>query len=103
MESLRIVLMGKNFELRLVSLAVRARELADEVVIFDLGSDDDTLKMAKKVDIQNEHDNNYKKMSDTYETFAFKAACRLVLEGSDQPSGYTEPILHEMRLREKNT
>ena len=59
-------------------------------------------KMAKKVDIQNERDNNYKKMSDTYETFAFKAACRLVLEGSDQPSGYTEPILHEMRLREKN-
>ena len=59
-------------------------------------------KMAKKVDIQNELDNNYKKMSDTYETFAFKAACRLVLEGSDQPSGYTEPILHEMRLKEKN-
>ena len=25
----------------------------------------------------------------------------LVLEGSDQPSYYTEPILHEMRLREK--
>ena len=50
MESLRIVLMGKNFELRLVSLVVRARELADEVVIFDLGSDDDTVKMAKKVD-----------------------------------------------------
>ncbi len=60
-------------------------------------------RMAKKVDIQNENDNNYKKMSDTYETFAFKAACRLVLEGSNQPSGYTEPILHEMRLREKNT
>ena len=59
-------------------------------------------KMAKKVDIQNERDNYYKKMSDTYETFAFKAACRLVLEGSDQPSGYTEPILHEMRLKEKN-
>ena len=52
MESLRIVLMGKNFELRLVSLVVRARELADEVVIFDLGSDDDTLKMAKKVDVR---------------------------------------------------
>ena len=50
MESLRIVLMGKNFELRLVSLVVRARELADEVVIFDLGSDDNTVKMAKKVD-----------------------------------------------------
>ena len=52
MESLRIVLMGKNFELRLVSLVVRARELADEIVICDLGSDDDTLKMAKKVDVR---------------------------------------------------
>ncbi len=50
MDSLRIVLMGKNFELRLVSLVVRARELADDVVIFDLGSDDETLEMAKKVD-----------------------------------------------------
>ena len=37
MESLRIVLMGKDFELRLVSLVVRARELADEVVLLDLG------------------------------------------------------------------
>ncbi len=59
-------------------------------------------KMAKKVDFQNEYDNNYKKMSDSFDTFAFKAACRLVIEGSEQPSGYTEPILHEMRLKEKN-
>ncbi|MAH88991.1 MAG: malate synthase G [Pelagibacterales bacterium] len=58
-------------------------------------------KMAKKVDDQNEHDKYYKKMSDTFDTNAFKAACRLVLEGSIQPSGYTEPILHEMRLKEK--
>ena len=58
-------------------------------------------KMAKKVDDQNKHDNYYKRMSDTYDTNAFKAACRLVLEGSIQPSGYTEPILHEMRLKEK--
>ena len=50
MESLRIVLMGKNFELRLISLVVRARELAEEVVIFDLGSEDDTIKMANKID-----------------------------------------------------
>ena len=50
MESLRIVLMGKDFELRLVSLVVRARELADDVVIFDLGSVDETIEMAKKVD-----------------------------------------------------
>ena len=50
MESLRIVLMGKDFELRLVSLVVRARELSDEVVLLDLGSSDDTVKMAGKVD-----------------------------------------------------
>ncbi len=50
MESLRIVLMGKDFELRLVSLVVRARELADEVVLLDLGSKDETVKLAQKVD-----------------------------------------------------
>ena len=50
MESLRIVLMGKNFELRLVSLVVRARELGDEVILLDLGSVDDTIQMAGKVD-----------------------------------------------------
>ena len=48
MESLRIVLMGKDFELRLVSLVVRARELANEVSVIDLGSTDDTVKMASK-------------------------------------------------------
>ncbi len=50
MESLRIVLMGKDFELRLVSLVVRARELGDEVILLDLGSSDDTIQMAGKVD-----------------------------------------------------
>jgi len=50
MESLKIVLMGKDFELRLVSLVVRARELADDVLVLDLGSSDSTLKMASKVE-----------------------------------------------------
>ncbi len=58
-------------------------------------------KMATKVDAQNSNDKNYKLMSDRYDTFAFEAACRLILEGTRQPSGYTEPILHEMRIREK--
>ena len=49
MESLKIVLMGKDFELRLVSLVVRARELANEVSIIDLGSNDRTIEMAGKV------------------------------------------------------
>ena len=46
---MRIVLMGKDFELRLVSLVVRARELAEEVLLLDLGSDDSTIEMAGKV------------------------------------------------------
>jgi hypothetical protein len=50
MESLRIVLMGKDFELRFVSLVVRARELADEVILLDLGSTDETVELAQKVD-----------------------------------------------------
>ena len=50
MESLRIVLMGKDFELRLVSLVVRAKELAEEVVILDIGSSDSTVELAKKID-----------------------------------------------------
>ena len=59
-------------------------------------------KMALKVDNQNKNDDNYKPMSDNLEGVAFNAALRLVLEGSTQPSGYTEPILHEMRLKLKN-
>ena len=50
MESLRIVLMGKDFELRFVSLVVRARGLGDDVLLLDLGSTDQTLDLAKKVD-----------------------------------------------------
>ena len=57
--------------------------------------------MALKVDDQNSNDPNYIPMAPHYTSIAFKAACRLVLEGSYQPSGYTEPILHEMRLQQK--
>ena len=58
-------------------------------------------KMAIKVDQQNSSDPLYKPMATHYNTIAFKAACRLVIEGCHQPSGYTEPILHEMRLQQK--
>ena len=57
--------------------------------------------MAMKVDKQNLNDPKYIPMAPDYTSIAFKAACRLVLEGSHQPSGYTEPILHEMRLQYK--
>jgi malate synthase len=60
-------------------------------------------EMAKVVDKQNEGDKNYKKMSDNYEkSLAFKTACDLIFKGTEQPSGYTEPLLHLNRLEKKS-
>ena len=59
-------------------------------------------KMAKIVDKQNKNDLNYQKMSDNFDkSVAFSAACDLVFKGKDQPSGYTEPLLHQKRLERK--
>ena len=61
-------------------------------------------KMAKTVDEQNKNDPNYKKMTDNYEnSIAFSAACDLVFKGRTQPSGYTEPLLHQKRLETKSS
>ena len=58
--------------------------------------------MAKIVDKQNEGDKKYVKMSDNFEnSIAFKAACDLIFKGKEQPSGYTEPLLHLNRLEKK--
>ena len=60
-------------------------------------------KMAKIVDDQNKNDKNYEKMSDNFEnSIAFKAACDLVFKGENQPSGYTEPLLHKLRIEKKS-
>ena len=62
-------------------------------------------KMAKVVDGQNEHDKAYTPMASSPETLknsiAFQAALALVLEGTTQPSGYTEPLLHSYRIQYK--
>jgi hypothetical protein len=46
---LRIVLIGKDIELRVVSLIVRAQEVSEEVVLLDLGSNDSTVELAEEV------------------------------------------------------
>jgi malate synthase len=59
-------------------------------------------RMAAVVDGQNAGDAAYKNMAGHFTTSAaYQAACDLVFKGKDQPSGYTEPLLHAWRLKVK--
>ena len=58
-------------------------------------------RMAKIVDEQNEGDPFYQPMAPAYNDIAFRSACDLALQGTKQPSGYTEPLLHKGRLERK--
>lgn len=62
---------------------------------------DSFARMAKVVDEQNAGDAAYKSLAANPQGAAFQAALDLVFKGKEQPSGYTEPLLHAWRLKVK--